>query len=122
MLVLIRVLSKYREYDREADSKENFVTFLPCTVTRDLDKLTESIKQSGIKTPGTLTIYKNKALLTEGNHRLAAAIRLNMEYYPLDIEYYDDIEDDDHKNHINSRLDNFVEIDEELENEILGGL
>ena len=67
----------YREHDREKVHKwdRNY-----------LNKLTAKIAKNGISEPVTLDVdTRGYALVTEGNHRLAAALRLGIKFIPLRI-------------------------------------
>jgi hypothetical protein len=67
----IDILWPYREFKRD----ETPVPFLPFVETHTVEDVTQYIHQYGL-TPLELTIIKNKALLTDGNHRIVAAKRL----------------------------------------------
>ncbi len=72
--VPIEEIEGYKENDREVDPKG------------DLDALTEDIKQNGIKKPIQVKVDSNgKALIVEGNTRLAAAKRLGIKNIPVEI-------------------------------------
>jgi len=66
----------YKEFDRSVEHKWN---------KDDLQKLIESIKNSGIYEPLTLQVSGTKALLVEGNTRLAAAQKLGLKYIPVSV-------------------------------------
>lgn len=72
-----------REYDREKQ---------PNT---DLDALTEDIRTNGIREPMILLYGQDdrKAVIGEGNHRLAAAERLGMEEVPARVARYSRVGD-----------------------------
>lgn len=82
-------LDKFREYDREvepghADIKSGVAWEEDKT---HLDALTEDIAKNGIQHPGFL-IYGQKdrrAIIGEGNHRLAAAKRLGIPAVPMRV-------------------------------------
>lgn len=76
----IDILWYYREFKRD----ETPVPFLPFVETYSVEDVTRYIQQHGL-TPLELTIIKNKALLTDGNHRIAAAKRLGYTTVPVEI-------------------------------------
>jgi hypothetical protein len=69
------LVMKFREYDRE-DGDADY-----------LDGLTEKIKREGFKEPFLLEYSRSTrtALLTEGNHRLAVAVRLGWPEVPVRV-------------------------------------
>lgn len=76
----IDILWCYREFKRD----ETPVPYLPFIETHDVEEITDYIRQHGIS-PLELTIIKNKALLTDGNHRIVAAKRLGYTTVPVEI-------------------------------------
>lgn len=74
-LVPIDTLLRLREYDREA---------IPST---DLDALTADIARNGITNPLIIMygLADGRAYLGEGNHRLAAAVRLDLPACPARV-------------------------------------
>jgi hypothetical protein len=74
--VPIKEIEPYIEFDREKEIKFD---------KKELDSLTKEISKNGITFPITLEIYNNKGLITEGNHRIAAAKRLGIKYIPITI-------------------------------------
>jgi ParB-like chromosome segregation protein Spo0J len=73
------ILIRYREYDRTVEK----VPQIWGLYVTDYDKLKESIKINGITNPLELIVYKNKALLSNGNNRLAIALELGMNSVPV---------------------------------------
>ena len=78
--ITIDILWHYREFRRD----ETPVPHLPFVETHNVEEVTSYIHQHGI-TPLELTIIKNKALLTDGNHRIVAARRLGYTTVPVEI-------------------------------------
>lgn len=76
----IDILWSYREFRRD----ETPVPYLPFIETHDIEEITNYTRQHGIS-PLELTIIKNKALLTDGNHRIVAAKRLGYTTVPVEI-------------------------------------
>ena len=74
--VAIEHLVPLREYDRE--EKKGFT---------DLNALTENIRQHGVKEPLIMEYGQNdrRAYIGEGNHRLAAAVRLGLPALPVRV-------------------------------------
>jgi ribosomal protein S18 acetylase RimI-like enzyme len=73
------LVARFREYDRDAN---------PLTSdTEYLNKLMGDIQQNGIQEPLILEYSRSTrtALLTEGNHRLAAALRLGLTEVPVRV-------------------------------------
>lgn len=64
-------LWKYREFDRCGSDNIYGDEYI--------DKLTDDIKNNGIKNPINLQIYSNKGLIVEGNHRLCIAKKLGID-------------------------------------------
>lgn len=79
--LLVSEVEKYSEFDMETEKKwgKHDVS---------LNKITELIKENGIKEPIILQIdFKNNGLIVDGNHRLAAAKRLGLKYIPVRVVY-----------------------------------
>ncbi len=75
--VPIEEVDTYKEFDRETDKKFD---------KKELDDLTEDIRVNGIKKPIQIKVDSNgKALIVEGNTRLAAAKRLGIKNIPVEI-------------------------------------
>jgi hypothetical protein len=68
----LNFLKKFREYNRnKADEQLNTMLY---SSSNTLNAIETDLRNGGkINNPVELTIHKGKALLTEGNHRLAAA-------------------------------------------------
>lgn len=80
----ISFLDKFKEFDREVEPWNGYF-LIPGT---DINELEKDIKLNGIKFPLELTILGlRKALLTEGNHRLAVAKRLNITRVPVKLKF-----------------------------------
>ena len=76
----VDILWCYREFRRD----ETPVPFLPFVETHNVEDVTRYIHAHGL-TPLELTVIKNKALLTDGNHRIVAAKRLGYTTVPVEI-------------------------------------
>lgn len=83
--VKTKALWSFKEYDRSQGterSKEN------------IEKIKNSILKNGFTDGNELIMnynynsYSEKAFLTEGNHRLAAAMELGMDYLPVRVNAY----------------------------------
>lgn len=77
----------FREYDREIENG-----WSGKMTSEEYTELARDIKTNGIKNPGILEISNFKdgsydVMLGEGNHRLKAAIDLNIDAYPLSFYY-----------------------------------
>jgi len=107
------LLVKYREFDRDAEQN---IELPACMVLaglykRDLNKMTADIKQNGIKEPLTLLVKNGKALLVDGNHRLACALRANLSSMPIEVQFYDDLPEDGYKMYLSDKLEKMVDVD-----------
>ena len=69
----------YREFDRCGEDNLYGDDYI--------EQLTKDIKENGIKIPITLQIYGDKGLISEGNHRLCIAIKLDMKTIPVKVVY-----------------------------------
>lgn len=77
--VPIEQIEEYKEHDRSTEKKWG-------ESDKTLDKLVKDIEENGIKTPITLQVDRNgKALIVEGNTRLAAAKRLGIKNIPVRV-------------------------------------
>jgi hypothetical protein len=76
----ISVLWDYREFKRD----ETAAPHLPYIDVHDVSEVTEFVREHGL-TPVELTVIKNTALLTDGNHRIVAAKRLGYIAVPVEI-------------------------------------
>lgn len=83
-----KFLLKFREDNRETEVRNGWFH------GSSLDKLTEIIRTKGFTEAVDLAIINGKALLYEGNHRLACAIRLNMQSIPVNVHYESDLPED----------------------------
>lgn len=95
-------LLNYREYDREKTP----VPTIPFIQSYTVDQVTKWVKENGISdsNPLELSVYSNTALLTDGNHRIIAASRLNIEFVPVLVTRYEtkqELEDNLHPQTIN---------------------
>src|SRR4029079_1277931 len=85
----VKELLAYREFDRVAEPAPKIAIFQMYNV----DQVTEWVRSHGITKPLELSIFEDKALLTDGNHRVVAADRLNMDMVPVQGTYYDTIQE-----------------------------
>ena len=85
--IAIKDLDTIKEYDRKVIDG-----FTGSNTDKEVNKLKDSIKKSGIKQWGVVTITRLKngnvtAVLTEGNHRLMIAKELNIKTMPIMFYY-----------------------------------
>jgi len=111
MNISTAILAKYREFDRDAESKTDQVINLAGIYRRDLDKMTADIKTNGVKAPGVLLIHNGKALLVDGNNRLACCIRVGLESMPIEVQHYDKLPEDSYKLYLGDKLPKMVDVD-----------
>jgi hypothetical protein len=78
VMLPVNVLWEYREFKRDEVS----VPRIPFIHSHTLDEITEFVSQYGIE-PVELSIVKDRALLTDGNHRIVAARRLGYDHVPV---------------------------------------
>ncbi len=79
----IGLLWEYREFKRD----EVPAPRIPFVNMYDVDEVTEHVRLHGLE-PIELSIVGDKALLTDGNHRIAAAKRLGYEAVPVYVMVY----------------------------------
>ncbi len=74
-------ISQFVEVDRASDPR----------TSENVNELSKQIaKDGGVKEPIVLTVFKDKkAVITEGNHRVAAAKQLGIKSIPTRVEYSD---------------------------------
>ena len=101
------ILWNYKEFDRNTEGHNIESACMGFRIT-SLNNLSSEIIKNGIKNPLTLTIFRdiNKVLLTDGNHRLAVAIRVRLQACPVNIEIYEDLTDLNYKHYIESKIVN----------------
>jgi len=112
-LIPTSVILKFREFDRET-VYHNPYACIGGLIRTNLDSLSKDIQENGFKNNFTLLIKNNKALLVDGNNRLACALRLNIQSVPVDIEYYDKLPDDSYKLYLGDKLHKMIKIDSKL--------
>ncbi len=80
-------LLNYREFDRVANPAP--VTMFSCN---DVESIKKWMSTTTNIVPLEIAICGNKALLVDGNHRVAAANILNIENLPVIVTYYNSVE------------------------------
>jgi len=70
---------QFKEFDRDKSTFKG---------EDHIDNLKEDILKNGFKEPIHLRYWGDKVLIIEGNHRLAVAKRLGLEFVPVRIEKY----------------------------------
>ena len=83
MLVLLptEVLWGFREFKRD-EAPAPKISFLQ---THNVDEITDYINEKGEVDPVELSVIGNRALLTDGNHRIVAAKRLGLKMIPVNV-------------------------------------
>jgi hypothetical protein len=104
----IDLLWEYREFKRD-EVKAPRVPFIN---SHNLDEVCVYIKQNGITEPLELSIVGEKALLTDGNHRIAAAKRLGYKDIPVYVMVFFSSGD---KTFYKHTLDRFKPVNGDLE-------
>lgn len=79
----VKVLWDYREFKRD----ESPAPRIPFVHGYSLDEITQHVRVNGID-PVELSIVRNLALLTDGNHRIIAAQRLGIDRIPVNITVF----------------------------------
>lgn len=79
----VDVLWSYREFKRD----EVAAPKVPFMNMYDVDEVTEYVRSNGLE-PLELSIIGEKALLTDGNHRIAAAKELGYHEVPVYVMVY----------------------------------
>lgn len=79
----LEVLWSYREFKRD----EVAAPKVPFMNMYDVDEVTEYVRFNGLE-PLELSIIGEKALLTDGNHRIAAAKQLGYEEVPVYVKVF----------------------------------
>jgi len=81
----VKELLEYREFDRESKPAPR----IPFVQSYTVEEVTEWVKTNGIAKPLELSIWDNKALLTDGNHRIVSADKLAYKTVPVKVTFYD---------------------------------
>jgi uncharacterized membrane protein (UPF0136 family) len=83
MLVLLptEVLWGFREFKRDEVATPK-IYFVP---THNVDEIADYINEKGEVEPVELSVIGNRALLTDGNHRIVAAKRLGFKMIPVNV-------------------------------------
>lgn len=79
----VKVLWEYREFKRD----ELPAPRIPYIHGHSLDEIIQYVSVNGFE-PVELSVVRNLALLTDGNHRIIAALRLGVEHIPVNITVY----------------------------------
>lgn len=85
----IEELLPYREFDREANPAPR----IPFCQMYNVDEVRGFIEEGGTIEPLELSVFEDKALLTDGNHRIAALKQLGVTIVEVLVTYYDTIEE-----------------------------
>ena len=84
----VKKLLQYREFDRVAKPAPK----IPFVQSYSMPEVIQWVAANGIEQPLELSVFGSSALLTDGNHRLAAADHLGIKEVPVDVVYYDSFE------------------------------
>lgn len=79
----LSVLWEYREFRRD----EIPAPAIPFIHDHSLDQITDYVRSHGIE-PVELSVVKDRALLTDGNHRVVAAKRLGVTEVPVKVTVF----------------------------------
>ena len=79
----IEVLWEYREFKRD----EVPAPRIAMVHGHNVDEITQYLRTHGLE-PLELSIVKDRALLTDGNHRIVAAKRLGLEEVPVNVTVF----------------------------------
>jgi hypothetical protein len=79
----VSVLWDYREFKRD----EVAAPVVPFLHGHSLEEIIDYVKEHGLD-PVELSVVKDRALLTDGNHRLVAARRLGIEKIPVNVTVF----------------------------------
>lgn len=82
-------LMPFREYDREASPAPQ----IPFVHQYTFEEIVQWVASNGVAKPLELSIYGHLCLLTDGNHRIAAAHKLGIKEVPVTVNYYDTLEE-----------------------------
>lgn len=85
----VALLLTYREFDRV----KNPAPRIPFVQYNTVESLINTIAAEGIKEPLELSVYKDTALLTDGNHRLPGYNQLGYSECPVKVVVYETLED-----------------------------
>ncbi len=83
--IKVSQLIDYREYDRALNPAPQ----IPFIKQYTFGEIVIWMSENGVVSPLELSIYGNKALLTDGNHRLAAAALLGIKEVPVTVKFYE---------------------------------
>lgn len=82
----VAVLWEFREFDRD-EVPAPHISFIK---NYSVDSITEYISAQGRLDPLELSLIGNRALLTDGNHRIVAAKRLGYKVVPVNVVVLDE--------------------------------
>lgn len=80
LILPISVLWHYKEFDRATNPS-------PLGIN-SVAKMMADIQREGMRKPIELTVWNNSALVTDGNHRLAAMKKLGYKYISTKIQFF----------------------------------
>lgn len=109
-LLPVEVLWQYREFKRDEVAAPRLFYLHRHTT----DEVTHYVDTQGME-PVELSIVKDRALLTDGNHRIVAAKRLGHQFIPVNVTVYFGNGSDSFYKHT---LDRFLPITKTLELEL----
>lgn len=87
--MLTSELLSYREFDRV----EKPAPCIPFVQNYTVAEVAEWLKTAEVVEPLELSIFEDKALLTEGNHRIAAANILNIKSMMVKVRFFESKEE-----------------------------
>ncbi len=100
-------LLPYREYNRVLNPAPK----VPFIQTYDMEEVVAWVSVNGVseQKPLELSVFEDTALLTDGNHRVAAASILGIATVPVEITYYESKADLEHMFHQHT-IDRFKKV------------
>lgn len=104
----VDLLWEYREFKRD----EVAAPKIPFMNMYDVEEVVEYVRTNGLE-PLELSVIGEKALLTDGNHRIAAAKQLGYHEIPVNVMVYFGEGTETFYDHT---LERFKPVDKELEN------
>ncbi len=113
------ILIDYIEYERSKEEKNEVSKIslaFGALFNTDIKNLTEDVKVNGFKNHFILSILNDKALLTDGNHRIVSAVDLLIENVDTKLEYVDELEDLTYKAYVLEKMHKAVNIKNDLKN------
>jgi hypothetical protein len=95
----VKLLWEYREFKRD----EVAAPRIALVHSYSVEEVTDHVKVHGVE-PVELSVLKDRALLTDGNHRIVAASRLQMNVIPVTVTVFFGNADDVFYQHTLSRF------------------